>query len=227
MIVAPGLVETHWHMWNTLLRSMSGGMPGEDRPAGYFSVSLGLGRRSPTTTTTRARCWPAPRPSIPASPPCTTGPTTSAGPPTRRLSCARWPRPGCGPGTPTATPPGTLTTRPWTPAGCAALHRDWDSWSGPGAPGRAARLTLGMACRGPGGQQPGHAGAARGLPAGDGRRPRTRPPGHRARLRAAVRGRADRRAGRRGPARAGPAGGARQQRDARRKSPSSRRRAAR
>ena len=34
MIVAPGLVDTHWHMWNTLLRSMSGGMPGEDgRPA--------------------------------------------------------------------------------------------------------------------------------------------------------------------------------------------------
>ena len=44
MIVAPGLVDTHWHMWNTLLRSMSGGMPGEDRPAGYFSVSLGLGQ---------------------------------------------------------------------------------------------------------------------------------------------------------------------------------------
>ncbi|HZC61667.1 MAG TPA: amidohydrolase family protein, partial [Streptosporangiaceae bacterium] len=44
MIVAPGLVETHWHLWNTLLRSMSGGMPGEDRPAGYFPVSLGLGQ---------------------------------------------------------------------------------------------------------------------------------------------------------------------------------------
>jgi cytosine/adenosine deaminase-related metal-dependent hydrolase len=44
MIVAPGLVNTHWHLWNTLLRSMSGGMPGEDRPAGYFSVSLGLGQ---------------------------------------------------------------------------------------------------------------------------------------------------------------------------------------
>jgi hypothetical protein len=34
MIVAPGLVDTHWHMWNTLLRSMSGGVPGEDEPAG-------------------------------------------------------------------------------------------------------------------------------------------------------------------------------------------------
>src|SRR5437773_11964992 len=24
MIVLPGFIETHWHMWNTLLRSMSG-----------------------------------------------------------------------------------------------------------------------------------------------------------------------------------------------------------
>jgi cytosine/adenosine deaminase-related metal-dependent hydrolase len=44
MIVAPGLVDTHWHLWNTLLRSMSGGTPGSGRPAGYFSVSLGLGQ---------------------------------------------------------------------------------------------------------------------------------------------------------------------------------------
>ncbi|MGH3392410.1 MAG: 8-oxoguanine deaminase, partial [Actinomadura sp.] len=33
MIVLPGLVETHWHMWNTLLRSMSD-------PAGYFRTSV-------------------------------------------------------------------------------------------------------------------------------------------------------------------------------------------
>jgi 5-methylthioadenosine/S-adenosylhomocysteine deaminase len=37
MIVLPGLVETHWHMWNTLLRSMSDA-------AGYFRTSVGLGR---------------------------------------------------------------------------------------------------------------------------------------------------------------------------------------
>jgi 5-methylthioadenosine/S-adenosylhomocysteine deaminase len=37
MIVLPGLVETHWHMWNTLLRSMSD-------PAGYFRTSIGFGR---------------------------------------------------------------------------------------------------------------------------------------------------------------------------------------
>ncbi len=40
MIVLPGFVETHWHMWNTLLRSMSGDRPG----AGYFHVSTTLGR---------------------------------------------------------------------------------------------------------------------------------------------------------------------------------------
>ena len=39
MIVLPGLVETHWHLWNTLLRSMSAAQPGP----GYFRVSLGLG----------------------------------------------------------------------------------------------------------------------------------------------------------------------------------------
>jgi 5-methylthioadenosine/S-adenosylhomocysteine deaminase len=35
MIVMPGLVETHWHMWNTLFRSFAGDKP-ED---GYFPTS--------------------------------------------------------------------------------------------------------------------------------------------------------------------------------------------
>ncbi len=41
MIVLPGLVETHWHMWNTLLRSMSG-----DKPEfGYFRSTAMLGQK--------------------------------------------------------------------------------------------------------------------------------------------------------------------------------------
>lgn len=39
-IALPGFVDTHWHMWNTLLRCMSG-----DRPEyGYFRTSAGLGK---------------------------------------------------------------------------------------------------------------------------------------------------------------------------------------
>jgi 5-methylthioadenosine/S-adenosylhomocysteine deaminase len=40
MIALPGLVETHWHMWNTLLRSMSG----DRRERGYFPTALALGK---------------------------------------------------------------------------------------------------------------------------------------------------------------------------------------
>jgi len=40
MIVLPGLVETHWHLWNTLLRSFAG-----ERPAqGYFPLTTAFGK---------------------------------------------------------------------------------------------------------------------------------------------------------------------------------------
>ncbi len=41
MIVMPGLVETHWHMWNTLLRSMAIDV----QKYGYFPTSAFLGMR--------------------------------------------------------------------------------------------------------------------------------------------------------------------------------------
>ncbi|HML11803.1 MAG TPA: amidohydrolase family protein [Xanthobacteraceae bacterium] len=40
MIVMPGLVETHWHMWNTLFRSFAGEKPEE----GYFPTVARLGQ---------------------------------------------------------------------------------------------------------------------------------------------------------------------------------------
>src|SRR5436309_605225 len=40
MIVLPGLVETHWHMWNTLLRSFAG----EKSDQGYFPTAATFGQ---------------------------------------------------------------------------------------------------------------------------------------------------------------------------------------
>jgi 5-methylthioadenosine/S-adenosylhomocysteine deaminase len=40
MIVMPGLVETHWHMWNTLFRSFAGNKPEE----GYFPTVARFGQ---------------------------------------------------------------------------------------------------------------------------------------------------------------------------------------
>ncbi len=39
MLVLPGLIETHWHMWTTMLRSMAGDQPEH----GYFPTSRGIG----------------------------------------------------------------------------------------------------------------------------------------------------------------------------------------
>ncbi|WP_449417864.1 amidohydrolase family protein [Phormidium nigroviride] len=41
MIVLPGLIDTHWHLWTALLRSMSG----DTREQGYFPMTERLGKR--------------------------------------------------------------------------------------------------------------------------------------------------------------------------------------
>lgn len=40
MIVLPGLIETHWHMWNTLLRSMAI----DEQKFGYFPTQTAVGK---------------------------------------------------------------------------------------------------------------------------------------------------------------------------------------
>jgi 5-methylthioadenosine/S-adenosylhomocysteine deaminase len=39
MIAMPGLIDTHWHMWNTLARNMAG----EDAKHGYFPMQIAFG----------------------------------------------------------------------------------------------------------------------------------------------------------------------------------------
>jgi cytosine/adenosine deaminase-related metal-dependent hydrolase len=40
MLVLPGFIETHWHMWNTIMRGMAGDKP----ELGYFPTTAALGK---------------------------------------------------------------------------------------------------------------------------------------------------------------------------------------
>ena len=143
MIVAPGLVDTHWHMWNTLLRGMSETGPG------YFRLCRGLGPAfgpGDVFQGTLLACAEA----------ISSGITTVhdwahnvRGPDARRGRAARaGARPGCGRGSPTGIPPRIANDQAMDLAGLRRLHA--------GVDGRAAGglLSLGMACRGPGGSDP-------------------------------------------------------------------------
>ncbi len=142
MIVAPGLVDTHWHLWNTLLRSMS------DGGSGYFRVTVALGRvfgPDDVYQGTRLGCAEA----------ISSGITTvhdwchnvrgtahaEAG--LRALAGS-----GLRARFSYGYPAGHGNDQPMDLAGLAALHRDWAAWSADG------RLSLGMAWRGPGGSNP-------------------------------------------------------------------------
>ncbi len=147
MIVAPGLVDTHWHMWNTLLRSMSAGLLGPPGP-GYFPVMVGAGQvfgPDDIYQGTRMACAEA----------------VSSGITTVHDWCHNVRGPAHAEAGLRALAEAGLRAR--FSYGCAAghpneeamdlpglerLHRDWDACSAGG------RLSLGMAWRGPGGSNP-------------------------------------------------------------------------
>lgn len=154
MIVAPGLVETHWHLWNTLLRSMSGGMPGEDRPAGYFPVSLGLGQAFTEEDNYRGTM-------LACAEAINSGITTVhdwshnvRGPAHAEAELRALAEAGLRARYSYGYSAGHPNDQAMDTGGLRALHRDWDAWSGASAPGRAGLLTLGVACRGLGGSNP-------------------------------------------------------------------------
>jgi 5-methylthioadenosine/S-adenosylhomocysteine deaminase len=147
MIVAPGLVDTHWHMWNTLLRSMSGGSgPGEEPGRGYFRVSIGLGRAfgpGDMYQGTRLACAEA----------ISSGITTVhdwchniRGQAHAEASLRALAESGLRARFSYGYAAGHANDEPMDLAGLARLHRDWDS--------RGGLLALGMAWRGPGGSNP-------------------------------------------------------------------------
>ena len=149
MIVAPGLVDTHWHMWNTLLRSMSGGMPGSGQPAGYFSVSLGLGQAFTDQDNyqgTLLACAEA----------INSGITTVhdwshnvRGPAYAEAELRALAEAGLRARYSYGYSAGHPNDQAMDTDGLRALHRDWTAGAGAGG-----LLTLGMACRGLGGSNP-------------------------------------------------------------------------
>ena len=144
MIVLPGLVETHWHLWNTLLRSMSAAPPGP----GYFRVSLGLG-----SAFTPGDCYQGTRLACLEA--------VSSGITTIHDWCHNVRSPAHADASVQALSESGLRAR--FSYGCAAgqpndqpldlhdlrrLHAEWDGRAGDGL------LSLGLACRGLGGSNP-------------------------------------------------------------------------
>jgi 5-methylthioadenosine/S-adenosylhomocysteine deaminase len=142
MIVAPGLVDTHWHMWNTLLRGMSESGPG------YFRVCRGLGPAfgpGDVAQGTLLACAEA----------ISSGITTVhdwahnvRGPEYAEAGLSALAQAGLRARFSYGYPAAHRSDQPMDLAALRRLHADWD--------GRAAGglLSLGMACRGPGGSDP-------------------------------------------------------------------------
>jgi cytosine/adenosine deaminase-related metal-dependent hydrolase len=144
MIIAPGLVDTHWHMWNTLLRSMSADPSGP----GYFKVMIGGGRAygpGDIYAGTRLACAEA----------ISSGITTVhdwchnvRGPGYAEAGVRALAEAGLRARFSYGVPAGHPNDQAMDTGGLERLHRDWDACSAGG------RLSLGMAWRGPGGSNP-------------------------------------------------------------------------
>ena len=98
MIVMPGFVETHHHMWSSLGRNFVG-----DSGFGYFPAKAATSKLYNAEDSTAALRSASPNAPTPASRPYTTGRTTRARPPTPTPNCARTANRCCAPATPTAT----------------------------------------------------------------------------------------------------------------------------
>jgi 5-methylthioadenosine/S-adenosylhomocysteine deaminase len=161
MVVAPGLVDTHWHMWNTLLRGTSESGPG------YFRLTGRLGRAFGADDVyhgTLLACAEA----------VSSGITTVhdwchnvRGPGHAEAGLRALAEAGLRGRFSYGYSAGHANDQPMDLADLARLHRDWDSYADP------ALLSLGMAWRGTGGSDPAmrlrpevyrrEIGAARGL----------------------------------------------------------------
>jgi cytosine/adenosine deaminase-related metal-dependent hydrolase len=142
MIVAPGLVDTHWHLWNTLLRGMSAGGPG------YFRVCRGLGPAfgpGDVYVGTLLACAEA----------VSSGITTVhdwchnvRGPEHAEAGLRALARSGLRARFSYGYPAGVPNDQVMDLAGLRRLHAEWGGRAAPGL------LSLGMAWRGPGGSDP-------------------------------------------------------------------------
>ena len=142
MIVAPGMVDTHWHMWNTLMRGMSETGPGYFRLCRRLGPAFGPGDVFHGTLLACAEAISSGITTVHDWAHNVRGPEyAEAG--LRALAQAGL-RARFSYGYPAAHPNGQAMDL----AGLRRLHAEWD--------GRAAGglLSLGMACRGPGGSDP-------------------------------------------------------------------------
>ena len=142
MIVAPGLVDTHWHLWNTLLRGMSEGGPGYFRVCRELGPAFGPGDVYQGTMLACAEAISSGITTVHDWCHNVRGPEHAEAGLRALADAGLRARFSCG--YPAAHPNDQVMDL----AGLRRLHAEWDGRAAPGL------LSLGMACRGPGGSDP-------------------------------------------------------------------------